>query len=299
LIIGLLATIPIFVIQDSQYSSKLIEWGLTAPYAQDEFIGSGGDFIRYAGLSGHPNEAGHVAALSAAAAAYFAYARRKFLPAVIVSVGLLAVFYYARSRAGLFAGGTVVGLSLIVARGRVNFVRLTVMLGIVVLSVFLVLQIDFVAARFSDDVAESSNIADRLGSALAGLQVLLAHPFGLPIDVFSSEVFSLSGGLPTPHNGFIFFGGIFGLLPLLALLTVCVVSLRVRDDKDVFFALFTLQITLSLFFEQLPGTCSYEFAICLLMGHTYLRTRIGRELTAKSPGRAFRRSFAQLRRGLR
>jgi hypothetical protein len=82
------------------------------------------------------------------------------------------------------------------------------------------------------------------------------------------------------------------------LLLACLVSLRVRAGKDIFFAFLALQVALSLLFEQLPGTCSYEFAICLLISHAYLRTRIGGELAARSSGRTFWRSFAPLRRDL-
>ena len=299
LIIGLLATIPIFAMQASAYASKLIDWGLIPPYAQAAFMGAGGDFIRYAGLTGHPNEAGHVAALSAAAGAYFAFVRRKFLPTLIVAAGLMAVFYYARSRAGLFAGGSVLALSFVAAQARFTFFRFTVTLAAVIITVVLASQLDFVASRFSDDAAESINITERVTSTLAGLQILLAHPLGLPINTFSSYVLSQTVSVSTPHNGFIFFGGIFGVLPLAMLLVVCVANLRVRDDKDVFFAFLALQVSVSLLFEQLPVSCSYQLAICIMMAHTYIRTGIGSALVFGSPDRSFRGTFEPLRRGAR
>src|SRR5262249_39947717 len=99
LIAGLLANIPIFVIQNSEYASELIDWGFIPRYAESVFLGGAGTFLRYSGIFSHPNEAGHAAALSAAAGAYFAIARRRFLPTIIITAGLVAVFYYARSRA--------------------------------------------------------------------------------------------------------------------------------------------------------------------------------------------------------
>ena len=293
LIIGLIATVPIFIVQDSVYASKLVEWGLTPPYANVAFTGSGGDFLRYSGLTGHPNEAGHVAALSAAAGAYFLIARRRLLPIAIVSAGLLVIFYYARSRGGLFAGGAIVSLSLIVAQGRINLIRFVVVLSIVGIVLVLISQLDFIASRFGNDQDQSTNISERLGSMLAAVHVILTNPLGLPLDEFSESVASESGGMPTPHNGFLFFGGVFGLLPLLVLLVAFGVSLRVRDETDVFFAFFALQVGLSFLFEQLPGTCSYEFAICLLIGHTYLKTGFGTDFRAGFSHRAFQRSLTR------
>jgi len=298
LIIGLVATIPIYVIQDSVYASKLVEWGLTPPYTNTVFSSSG-DFLRYSGLSSHPNDAGHTSALAAAAGAYFVVVRRKFLPIVIVSAALLAVFYYTRSRGGLFAGGAIIAFSLLASQGRVNVIRLGLVLGFVVIAMILVSQIDFIAARFSDDADQSNNIAERLGTTLAGLQVLLTNPFGLPIDEFSSDVVSASGGIGTPHNGFIFFGGIFGLFPLLALLVTFAVNLRARTAIDVFFLFLTLQVAVSFMFEQLPASCSYEFAICLLMGRAYFRTRLGNEFTSGHFTGNYERPFRPLLRDSR
>lgn len=295
LIIGLLATLAVFAVQDSVYYSKLSDWGLMPRYAPRAFTGEGGIW-RFAGLSGHPNEAGHVAALSAAAGAYFAIVRRKFLPIVIVAAGLIAVFYYTRSRAGFFAGGATISLSLLIAQGRVTFFRFTVMLIVVIISLVLLSQIDFVASRFTDDRLASSNITDRVGSTLYGLHLLLAQPFGTPIVVVMTTLVSYSGQ-STPHNGLIFFGVVFGLVPLLILLWAFTSSVRVHAKTDIFFAFLTLQVVLSFFFEQLTGSCSYEFVICLLIGHAFLRTRIGR-LMARSAGPISQYSFAPMHRRL-
>jgi disulfide bond formation protein DsbB len=281
LIIGLLATIPIFVMQDSAYSSMLTDWGLAPGYTQ-VFIDVQGDYARYSGLSGHPNEAGHIAADSAAAGAYFAFVQRRFLPTALVAAGLMAVFYYTRSRGGLIAGGAILAIPFAFARGRATLLRFVVMAALAGSLVGGVSQIDFVASRFGEDPNATNNIADRLDSILSGLQVLLAHPFGMPIGEFISYVAAGSGGVTSPHNGFIFFGGVFGILPLLVFLVACAVVFRVRDDVDLFFALFTLQIGISLLFEQLPGSYSYAFAICLIGARAFLRTRIGAEFKAHS-----------------
>jgi hypothetical protein len=238
--------------------------------------------VRYSGLSGHPNEAGHIAALAAAAGAYFAFVQRRFLPTALVAAGLMAVFYYTRSRGGLIAGGAALAIPFAFARGRATLLRFVVMSAVAVSLVLVVSQIDFVASRFSDDPNATNNVSDRLGSILAGLQVLLAHPFGMPIGEFISYVAAGSGGVTSPHNGFIFFGGVFGVLPLLVLLTACATSFRVREDIDVFFALFTLQICISLLFEQLPGSYSFAFAICLIGARSFLRTRLGAAFAARS-----------------
>jgi hypothetical protein len=289
LIVGLLATIPIFVAQDSDYSAKLVEWGLAPGYAT--FIGGTVRAVpRYAGLGSHPNETGHVAALTAAAGAYFMVARRRFLPSVLVAAGLMVVFYYTWSRGGFIAGGIILAIPFLMTGRRINIFRLAMMSVALVLAFAILTQIDFVASRFGDDPNAANNIADRLSSTLAGLSVLLTNPMGMPFNDFISLVASGSGGIESPHNGFIFFGGIFGLLPLAAILAAFAVNFRVRDDVDIFFALLTLVICISLMFEQLPGSYSYAFTICLVGAHAFLKTGLGGQLKARPAPLVFRRA---------
>jgi hypothetical protein len=280
LIVGLLATIPIFLAQDSGYSAKLVEWGLSPGYAP--FIGGTVRAVpRYAGLGGHPNETGHVAALTAAAGAYFVVARRRFLPGILVAAGLMVVFYYTWSRGGFIAGGIILAIPFLMTKGRINIFRLAMMSAVLVLAFAVLTQIDFVASRFSDDPNAANNIADRIESTLSGLSVLLTNPMGMPFDDFISLVASGSGGVESPHNGFIFFGGIFGLLPLAAMLAAFAVNFRVRDDVDIFFALLTLVICISFMFEQLPGSYSYAFTVCLVGARAFLKTGLGRLIKAR------------------
>jgi hypothetical protein len=280
LIIGLLATVPIFIAQDSVYASKLIEWGLAPGFAQG--FGDIRGLPRYSGLWAHPNEAGHAAALSAAAGAYFALVRHRFWAVALVFAGLIAVFYYTGSRGGLIAGTAILAIPFVIARGRVTILRLFVMSGILALSLALAAQLDFVASRFGDDPNATKNVADRLDSILSGLQLLLTHPFGMSIYEFISSVGSASGGVESPHNGFIFLTGVFGLLPLIVVLTAFVSNLIIRDEVDVFFALFTVQISLSFMFEQLPESYSYAFPVCLVCARAFVRTRTGSPLTAET-----------------
>jgi hypothetical protein len=277
LIVGLLATIPVFLAQDSGYSAKLVEWGLSPGYAP--FIGGTVRAVpRYAGLGSHPNETGHVAALTAAAGAYFVVARRRFLPSILVAAGLMVVFYYTWCRGGFIAGGIILAIPILMTRGRINIFRLAIMVAVLLLAFAILAQIDFVASRFSDDPNAAHNIADRIDSTLAGLSVLLTNPMGMPFNDFISLVASGSGGVESPHNGFIFFGGIFGLLPLMAMLAAFAVNFRVRDDVDIFFALLTLVICISFMFEQLPASYSYAFAICLVGARAFLKTGLGKLL---------------------
>ena len=277
LIVGLLAILPIFFIQDSVYASKLVEWGLAPGYAS-AMGGIGWEAFRYSGLSGHPNEAGHVAALSAAAGAYFGLVRRRFMPVIVVFLGLMVVFYYTWSRGGLIAGGAILAIPFLVARGRVSISRLALTCVILLVVVAVMSQLDFVAFRFTGDPNANNNVSDRMDSILAGLQVLLANPLGLPIDDFLSRVASDSGGVGSPHDGFIFFAGIFGLAPLALLLLAFASCLRIRDKVDVFFALFVAQISLSFMFEILPGSYPYAFVLCLVGARAFIRTPIGCEL---------------------
>ena len=160
LIVGLLATVPIFVLQDLNYTQTLITWGLTPGYFQETGVLTS-DVLRYTGLWGHPNEAGHVAALSAAAGAYLAIVRHRYAPLVIIAASLLAIFYYAISRGGLIAGGAALVVPFLLSRGRLNIGRLVALIGTVAIAIIAVSNIDFVATRFQDP-NETSNIQDRL-----------------------------------------------------------------------------------------------------------------------------------------
>ena len=277
LIIGLLASVPVFVLQNLGWSGALIDWGLMPGYA-NIFGAVARDIPRYSGLWGHPNEAGHVAALAAAAGAYFAISQRRLVPLILVAGGLLAVFYYTWCRGALIAGGIVLAIPFVVSRGRAKSHRLIVMLPILLLAVFVVSQLDFVASRFEDDANASNNIADRVASVLGGLQAMLDNPLGTSIDQFLSSVAAATGGIGSPHNGFIFFGGVLGLLPLAAFLAACMANFRVRNDSDTFFLLFTLQVSISFLFEQLPGSFPYAFAICLIGAKAFINTQFGSAL---------------------
>jgi O-antigen ligase len=280
LIIGLLATVPIFIAQDSVYASKLIEWGLTPGFAQE--FGDIRGLPRYSGLWAHPNEAGHAASLAAAAGAYFALVQRRFWAVALVSAGLIAVFYYTGSRGGLLCGGAILAIPFVIARGKVTLLRFIVMSAILVVSLALAAQLDFVASRFGDDPNATKNVSDRLDSILSGLQLLLTHPFGMSIYEFISSVGSASGGVESPHNGFIFLTGVFGVLPLIVVLAAFASNLIIRDEVDVFFALFTVQISLSFMFEQLPESYSYAFPLCFVCARAFVRTRTGSPLLCET-----------------
>ena len=277
LIVGLLATIPIYVLQDAGWSAKLIEWGFASGYART-FDQLSRDMARFSGLTGHPNEAGHVAALATAAGAYFALLRRGFWPLMLVAGGLLATFYYTWSRGGLIAGGLILAIPFLYARGRAAVLRFGVTAAVLIVAVALLSQLDFVSSRFGNDPNATDNMAQRLESILAGFQVLMTNPFGMSINEFISLVAAGSGGVASPHNGFLFFGGVFGLLPLFVLISAFAMNLRVRTDQDVFFVLLTIQICISFLFEQLPGSLPYVLVMCLLVARAYLKTQIGREL---------------------
>ena len=291
LVVGLGATIPIFVLQAADYSQALIAWGLMPGYAPD-FVNSNVDFVRYSGMLGHPNEAGHVATLSAAGGAYFALVRRRMFPLVMVACALILVFYYTRSRGGLLAGGAVLVIPFVLTRGRASVFRVVTMIALLSLSLIFISQLDFVASRFADDQNSAENFSNRVDSVLAGLQVMFEHPFGMPLGEFLSSVGSESGGVLSPHNGFIFLGGIFGIFPLIAFLASCISNFRVRSNEDVFFALLTFQVMISLLFEQLPGSYTYAVVMCLICAQAFLKMPFCFELLRRSPAVVLRRRAA-------
>jgi hypothetical protein len=280
LIVGMLLTVPIFVLQALGYASTLVNFGLVPEY-YTLFFYENNNLVRYSGLWGHPNEASHVAALSAAAGAYFTFVYRRYLPLALTAAGLLAIFYFTQSRGGLLVSGAVLAVPLLFGT-RHQFNILHVLLGIFVIGIvsLLVSQLDVIALRFTDAEA-GHNFSERIASTVAALQLLLSNPLGMPDSYFQLSLVH-AVGVGSPHNGFIFFAAIFGLAPLTVLIVVFAVNLRRWHNDDAFFALFTFQICLSFLFEQMALSYCYALAICLLLGRAYLKTRLGAELVTQT-----------------
>ena len=146
------------------------------------------------------------------------------------------------------------------------------------LAALAVSQLDFLSERFAADQNASGNFAERLATTIAGLQVAITHPFGLSVTDFISELDSLSGGVGSPHNGFVFMGAVLGAGPLIAMIWAIATSFKIEEPTDMFFAYLSFQISISYLFEQLPATIPYMFFITLLMGRAFLKTWIGSAL---------------------
>jgi O-Antigen ligase len=279
LILGLLTTIPIFVLQDQGLSSELAKFGLVPGYYQVLQLDIG-DIQRYAGLWGHPNEAAHVADLAAPGAAYLFLVRRRLLPILLTGAALLAVFYYTQSRGGLLVGGAVLGAPFLFDRsGRINVIRLVLICAAVLAGIGFVSELRFVSSRF-DDPGTAHNISERLNTIWAGLEILLTHPFGLSTDDFMSLIATDTGGVDSPHNGFILFGAIFGWLPLAVLIGALGRSFFIRSNGDALFAFVSLGLVLSFMFEQLPDAYPFALVMCTVVGWAFINTRVGRDLVA-------------------
>jgi hypothetical protein len=272
LVVGVLATVPIFVLQAMGYASTLLEWGLVPGYAETYDVA---DVIRYSGLWAHPNEAAHVAAISAAAGAYFSFVHRRFLPSALVAFSLLAVFYFTAGRAGLVVGYAVLLIPILLSR-RIPYMwrAVIIMAALATMAVFAT-NMNFVTYRFGNDQNMVSNIHDRLVSTIYGLQYIFSHPLGSSIADISSSVNLATGGIGSVHDGFLFFGAVFGLLPLVILLVSFVTNFYVRSDADIFFALLTFQVIFSFLFEILPASYSYVSIMCIIMAWAFLKTPIG------------------------
>ena len=287
LVLGLVSTVAIFVLQDTGYASVLVNLGLIPGYYEVLHLDIG-ETLRYSGLWGHPNEAGHVAALAAPGAAYLFFVQRRVVPLALAGAALLAVFYYTQNRGGLLVGGAVLALPLFFGRqGRIQVLRLVVVGAVVWIAVAVVSQIDFISARFGDPAAQG-NIAERLTSIFFGLEVIAGHPFGMSMSEFFSIMAAGTGGVTTPHNGFIFFAAIFGWLPLAVLIAAIVRNLSIRSDADVLFCLIALGFVMSCMFEQVPGSYPFVIVMCMILGRAFVTTHIGSDLKAVVYGKSKR-----------
>jgi hypothetical protein len=279
LTLGLLSTVPIFVLQDTGFASTLVNLGLIPGYYAVLHLDIG-ETSRYSGLWGHPNEAGLVAALAAPGAAYLFFSQRRVLPLALAGGALVAVFYYTQSRGGLIAGGGILAISLLWGRqGRIHILRLVLVGAALWIAVGLLSQIDFIASRFADPGTQG-NFTDRLNSILFGLDIVLTHPFGMSMTDFASIMAAGTGGVATPHNGFIFFAAIFGWVPLAVLIAALVRNLSIRSDTDALFAIISLGFIFTCMFEQVPGSYPFVFVLCMIVGRAFITTPIGRGLSA-------------------
>jgi O-Antigen ligase len=277
LVLGLVATVPIFVMQANGYDSALINLGLLPGYYQI-YIVTFSDVLRYSGLWGHPNEAAHVAALAAPAGAYLFLFRRRILPAALVLGAFLVIFYYTQSRGGLLVGAGILALPLLFGRrGRIDILRLVIAAATLAIGVVLLSQLDFISSRF-EDAGTASNFAERLNTILFGLETALAHPFGISISDFYSIMSAGTGGVDSPHNGFIFFAVLFGWLPLAVVVSAIIRNLSVRSEGDTLLMFISLGTVFSFMFEQLPGTYPFAFVICLIVAWAFVNTKIGSDL---------------------
>jgi O-antigen ligase len=273
---GLVAAIGVFFLQNASISrSTLLSFGLIAGYAND-YGGYIRDTPRYSGLWGHPNEAGHVGALAAAAGIYLYLVERKVLPLAVVCAGLLGFFYYTLSRGGLIAGGATIVIAVMIPKdGKILDARFLGGLAFVAIAALGVSQLDFLFSRFTNDQNASGNFAERLDTTLAGLQIALTHPLGSSLTDFVSELDSLTGGVGSPHNGFVLIGAVFGIAPLIVIVWAIANSFRIQRPTDVLFAYLALQICISNMFEQIPASIAYTFCLALLIANAFLKTQIG------------------------
>lgn len=277
LIAGLLCSVGVFALQNTNVSrSQLLSWGLIAGYAEDFWGYQRQDAPRYSGLWGHPNEAGHISAIAAVAGAYLYRVEGRIAPLVLTAGGLLGVFYYTLSRGGLIAACVPILVALVVPKeGKVLDVRFLVSLVLAASLLLVFSQFDLLTARFSGDVTLQGNFLERLDSILGGLQVFALHPTGLPIESFLAELGTYTGGVLSPHNGFIFMGAIFGILPFAMMAWALIVNFKMTSNTDQFFVYLSLQTCVSFNFEQLPGAIPFIFTLSLMMARAFLKSALG------------------------
>lgn len=284
MIAGLVAAVGVFVLQNASIArSTLLSLGLIAGYAND-YGGYIRDTPRYSGLWGHPNEAGHVGALAAAAGVYFYVAERKILPLAIVCAGIVGFFYFTLSRGGLIASAVPIAVAVMLPRsGKILDARFLGGLAFLAILALGASQLDFLFSRFTSDQNASGNLAERLDTTLAGIRIALTQPLGLSVTDFVSQLDSITGGVGSPHNGFVLLGAVLGTAPLVVVVWAIAMSFKVEYLPDLFFAYLSLQLCVSNLFEQMPASVPYIFALSLLIGHAFLKTKLGSSLRCIQP----------------
>ena len=217
------------------------------------------------------NETGHVFAMAGAAAAYLWYRTGRSAIYLAYGVGLLVSFPLTNNRAGLILPALFLVPILrrsvsvyAVLAGAAAICALVMLFGATGYAPVPEQLQSAIEQRFLADSHADSNILERLDSTIAGLQLILAHPFGLGTVSKENQLLMMSG-VGTPHNAFVSLALQSGAFVVLALL-VGVVRIVLSPERFGPLAFYTVLFMVpSLMFEELSINQVFLFAFALVL----------------------------------
>ena len=263
ILLGLIPSLIVLLLQASGRTS-LPMIGLGVPADQYDLNSAILAKVKPGGLWSHGNEAGHVYALATGAALYLALRFRR--PSIYVAgYGLLlASFTVTLNRAGLIAP-TIALIYCYVRLGDLYLYVKTAVIGIIVVLILAMgvaasgvdVFSDAIQKRFFADYNASENVADRLQSNVAGLEVTLEHPFGIG---YHERRLLVNDSL---HNGFLSLADQSGIaISLWYILSGIYLIIRRRHMHSFYIIMFLFTAT-SMLFEELSINQFFIFSVAL------------------------------------
>lgn len=284
LLAGFVATSLLLVI-DVIMPQRLAAFGLSVPFdeqaavaaaARGEFVALLSRIAKPGGLWSAGNEAGPALALAAAAAAFLAERQKRFAIFLVFAAIYLLTFTHTLNRSGLVAVTAVGGLLYIRMISRTLLQRSIALLLVGTLVLALLAPFGLfesleavVTGRFSHDTSLTDNIHDRWASLVGGLDVALNYPAGIGFTERYFQLSSITGGISTPHNGFLSSAYSAGLgYALFALGSIAYVLTRSRKSSLFMYA--ALVVLLTYFFEELSFNPAFMAIVSLIIAYAVI-----------------------------
>jgi hypothetical protein len=269
-VIGLLPSLLVLFLQ-AQGDKALPAIGLGVPLEGRSFLATLFIAQKPGGLWTHGNEAGHVYAVASASALYLALRWRRPIIYIAIYGLLLASFTFTLNRAGLIAPS----IALIYCYARLGNYFLYVKTAAIAAFVTLILALttnaswldafyDVLRRRFFEDSYTSTNVAERLGSNIAGIEIALEHPFGIGfLDRVSLMTHATTDGVISVHNGFLSLAYQSGIAVSIFYILSGIYLLVQRRSVQSFYIIMFLFTATSMMFEELSINVFFIFSVAL------------------------------------
>jgi hypothetical protein len=281
-VLGLLPSLLVLFLQ-GQGNMTLANMGLGVPLDYLPLRAARLSRVKLGGMWTHGNEAGHVYAIATASALYLSLKFKRPIIYITSYCLLIASFTFTLNRSGLIAPT----LGLIYCYIRLGNLSLYIKTAAVVASAALILAImtstsgldsfyDAIQKRFVSDEYANTNIAERLGSNLAGADIALEHPFGIGAEErITLMLHQTTNGIESVHNGFLSLAYQSGVgLSMLYILSGIYLLARRRSVQSAYIIMFLFTAT-SMFFEELSINQCFIFSVALTIAAAWLNYSTG------------------------
>lgn len=250
--------------------------------------------VKLGGIWALGNESGHVYAIATAPALYLSIRYRRPLIYVVAYCVLLATFTDTLNRGGLVAPS--IGLIYCYARLGNFFLYAKTALALVAVAVTATANFgldpfyDVIERRFFTDEAATSNVAERLMSNLAGLQISIENPFGIGFHERISQMLHETTSVESVHNGFLSLAYQSGIVvPIVYVVSGVYLLIRRRAMPPLYMITFLFTAS-SMMFEELTYSQPFIFSVTLTIAAAWVEY-IKRTRTTKTRSVPLGRKF--------